>query len=282
MNDKTKKFNHVSEASLSIVSRDIAWQLSNSVAWKIGMAAKSQKGLDDELTDRLINDNKLIEESIMDNLRAVVDIIEGAQLDGVSDEELSDHIEEAVQNLAVPNGAILAKIKINNYDKLALSNLALKLGGEAYADLVGDELKAAVKEEIVSIRRQKTVALIEKAHAMREYMDIAMHMTFTLLTPRDGESIKGAGDYTEYVVIREKAFQTRLKNLRGNLCKIDDTFKSRYDDNGNLNSQDAMEMDSAFSILLEEAVLCQIDVSKIDALPTQADIDAKKAALDAA
>ena len=49
MNDKTKKFNHISEASLSLVSRDIAWQLSNSVAWKIGMAAKSQKQLDDDM-----------------------------------------------------------------------------------------------------------------------------------------------------------------------------------------------------------------------------------------
>jgi hypothetical protein len=280
---KITTFPHISDESMPLISSNIAWGLANSIAWKINMAARQQKQLDDAMIERPLNDNIMLEEAVRENLRVVVDIVDAALLDGVPEQEVHDEIEKAVAELSIPNQKRLGNIEKRNLRKPANEALALSMDALAYCELTGDALKDAITAEANRMRVALKMEEHAKATAAAEYADISAHMAYTLLTPNKGESIKGHGDFSEYLDIREQAFLVRLKTLRGAKTFLNGEWRQRYkNDSVTPNIQDALDMDSAFTVLLDEAIMVKVDVSTIDALPSQAVIDAKLAEANAA
>ena len=278
------KMNKLDPAGISIASDNIAWAIANKAAWLIIGAAKMQHADNEQQIERPKFENTMLVDGVREQLTNAANLVNGAELEGISTNSIERELDLQMAGAFIMDGKQIARIKRTDYTNEATGELAQELG-TAFVDLSDAEQDDLVAKRVARMRVDAQKSLILACDARKEYRDIADYFSRCITNAPDAtNSISGNGDVTEYVAAREGAVLTRLKSLKSNSTMVDGEWKNRFDRNGHANAEIVSELNGHFTILLEEAIKVGIDVSTVEALPTQEAIDkiANRIASDAA
>lgn len=268
-----KKFNKLDPAGISICAENIAWAVANKATWKLIGAAKTQHADNVQQVERPQYENILFVDGVREQLTAAANLVNGAELESISTELLERELDKQMNDAFIIDAKQLKRIDNTDYSESAINELVNELG----VDFI--EMSDATQADAVSLRQTRLRAdakksLIIACDTRKEYRDIVEYFARCIVNAPDAKnSISGDGDITEYLEARESAVQTRLKSLRQNSTMVDGEWKNRYDRNGRAVESVISELNGHFTVLLDVAIKAGIDVSKIEALPSQAQVD---------
>jgi hypothetical protein len=268
------KMNKLDPAGLSIASDNIAWAVANKAAWLIIGAAKMQHAENVQAVERPKFENIMLVDGVREQLTNAANLVNGAEIDGIETNLIESELNKQMANAFLIDAKQLNRIDRTDYTNPAVTELVNELGTE-FVDMPEAEQKEIVAKRQARMRAEAKKSLIVACDTRKEYRDICEFFARCITNAPDAaHAISGNKDVTEYIAARESAVLTRLKSLRQNSTMIDGEWKNRYDRNGHANEQVISELNGHFTILLNEAIKVGIDVSTIEALPTQADVTA--------
>lgn len=276
------KLNKLNAASLSIAGDNIAWNVANKANWSIIGAAKMQHADNIQQVERPQYENILLVDGVRDSLTIAANVINGAELDGISFDSIDLELGKQMKDAFESDAKAIARIDNTNYRKSAIRKLATELG-MSFLKLTKEEKQPLVAERCQHMRVNAHAVLENARIARSEYRDIVEYFARCITNAPDAaNAITGNQDISDYLEVREKAVQTRLSSLKENSTMIDGEWKNRYDKNGNADMNVISELEGHYAMLLEGAIEVGIDVSKLEALPTEADISKVIAELETA
>jgi len=276
------KMNKLDPAGISIAADNIAWAVANKAAWQIIGAAKLQHADNEQQIERPKFENVMLVDGVREKLTIAANLINGAEIDGIDTNLIETELEKQLAAAFVMDGKQIALIKRTDYSEEAIGQLAQEMGTE-FVDMTDAQQLAAVEKRVARIRSNAQKALIVACDARKEYQDICTFFARCITNAPDAaHAISGDGGIDDYLAAREGAVLTRLKSLKSNSTMVDGEWKNRFDRNGHANDAVISELNGHFTILLNEAIKVGIDVSSVEALPSQETIDKIAAKLKAA
>lgn len=267
-----KSFNKLDEAGISICAENVAWAVANKAAWKMIGAAKTQHADNIQQVERPKYENVLLVDGVREQLTIAANLVNGAELEAISTELIERELDKQIHDAFIIDSKQLKRIDNTDYSEPAVTELVNELG-VAFVDMSDAEQADAVGLRQTRIRADAKRSLIIACDTRKEYRDIVEYFARCITNAPDAKNaISGDGDITDYLEARESAVQTRLKSLRQNSTMVDGEWKNRYDRNGRPVEAVISELNGHFTILLEAAIKAGIDVSKIESLPSQAQV----------
>ena len=277
-----KTFNKLDEAGMSICAENVAWAVANKAAWSLIGAAKTQHADNIQQVERPKFENVLLVDGVREQLTIAANLVNGAELESISTELIDRELTKQINAAFIIESKQLKKIKNTDYSEAAINELVQELG----VDFI--EMSDAEQADAVALRETRMISdaqksLIVACDTRKEYRDIVEYFARCITNAPDAKSaISGDGDVTDYLEARQSAVNTRLKSLRLNSTMVDGEWKNRYDRNGHPNLAVISTLNGHFTVLLDSAIKAGIDVSKIEALPSQAQVDGIVAKLKSA
>jgi hypothetical protein len=276
------KMNKLDPAALSIASENIAWAVVNKAIWAVIGAAKLQHADNVQAVERPKFENTMLVDGVRAALTGAANLINGAEIDGIDTNLIEIEMGKQMENAFLIDAKQLNRIDRTDYTNPAITELVNEMGVE-FVEMDEAKQKEVVAKRQARMRAEAKKSLIVACDTRKEYRDICEFFVRCITNAPDAaHAISGNQDITEYLAAREGAVLTRLKSLRQNSTMIDGEWKNRYDRNGHANEQVISELNGHFTILLNEAIKVGIDVSTIEALPSQADVAAIIAKLHSA
>jgi hypothetical protein len=275
------KMNKLDPAGISIAADNIAWAVANKAAWQIIGAAKLQHADNVQAVERPKFENTMLVDGVREHLTIAANLVNGAEIDGIDTNLIERELEKQLAGAFLIDAKQLKRIDNTDYSEPAVTELVNEMGVQ-FIELSDAEQADLVAKRQVRMRSEAKKSLIIACDVRKEYRDICDYFARCITNAPDAaNAISGNQDVSDYLEARESAVITRLKSLRQNSTMVDGEWKNRYDRNGHANESVISELNGHFTILLEEAIKVGIDVSAIEALPTQADVTAIVAKLKA-
>jgi len=277
-----KTFNKLDEAGMSICSENVAWAVANKAAWALIGAAKTQHADNIQQVERPKFENVLLVDGVREQLTIAANLVNGAELESISTESIERELSKQISDAFVIDSKQLKRIDNTDFSEPAITDLVNELG-IVFVDMSEAEQADAVAHRVTRMRADAKKALIIACDTRKEYRDIVEYFSRCITNAPDAKNaISGDGDITDYLEARQSAVNTRLKSLRLNSTMIDGEWKNRYDRNGRPVESVISELNGHFTALLDVALRAGIDVSKIEALPSQDQVNAVVAKLKSA
>lgn len=298
-----KNFNKLDEAGMSICAENVAWAVANKAAWALIGAAKTQHADNIQQVERPKFENVLLVDGVREQLTIAANLVNGAELESISTNLIEFELDKQIEGAFIIESKQLTRIDNTDFSDPAITDLVNELGVKfidqpdvvisdvelvdlkktlsdaGIADLLQIRKDANQKEQVATrclrMKSDAKKSLILACDSRKEYRDIIEYFARCITNAPDAKNaISGDGDVTDYLEARQSAVNTRLKSLRRNSTMVDGEWKNRYDKNtGYPDTEVISELNGHFTILLASAIKAGIDVSKIEKLPSQAQVD---------
>lgn len=268
-----KSFNKLDPAGVSICAENVAWAVANKTVWTLIGAAKTQHADNIQQVERPQYENVLLVDGVREQLTIAANLVNGAELDTISTEMIEREMAKQMHDAFIIDAKQLKRIDNTDYSEPAVTELVNELGVD-FIEMSDESQADAVVIRQTRMRADAKKSLIIACDTRKEYRDIVEYFARCITNAPDAkDTISGDGDITDYLEARESAVQTRLKSLRLNSTMVDGEWKNRYDRNGRPVESVISELNGHFTILLDVAIKAGIDVSKIEALPSQTQVN---------